>query len=82
MEELKPNGSALQLGTALQAVIREVNNGLETRVAGIETRVAGIETRVIGIETRVIGIDEALRQHGYSLERIEKALAPRGHLQE
>ena len=68
MDELKPNGSALQLGTALQAVIREVNNGLETRVAGIETR--------------VVGIEEALRQHGYSLERIEKALAPRGHLQE
>ena len=66
MDEVKPNGSALQLGTALQAVIKEANNGLETRVAGIETRVTGIE--------------EILKQHGNSLERIEEALVPRGHL--
>ena len=87
MDELKPNGSAQRLGTALQAVIREANNGLETRVTGIETRVTGIETRVTGIETRVTGIEtrvtgieEVLKQHGYSLERIEKALTHRGHL--
>ena len=59
MDELKPNGSALQLGTALRAVIEEANNGLGTRVAGIE---------------------EVLKEHGHSLERIEKALGPRGHL--